>query len=45
MPWVNIVPSPIEERKWGWVGVVAPARVPPSKASFSNVFSEIINQK
>ena len=27
-------PSPIEERKWGWVGVVARGRVPPSKATF-----------
>ena len=26
-------PSPIEERKWGWGGVVARGRVPQSKAT------------
>ena len=30
-------PSPIEERKWGWGGVVARGRVPPSKATLSSV--------
>ena len=28
-------PSPIKERKWGWIWRVSPGRVPPSKATFS----------
>ena len=26
-------PSPIKERKWGWIWRVSPGRVPPSKAT------------
>ena len=29
-------PSPIKERKWGWIWRVSPGRVPPSKATFSS---------
>ena len=28
-------PSPIKERKWGWISRVSPGRVPPSKATFN----------
>ena len=35
-------PSPIEERKWGWIWRVSPGRVPPSKATFSNFLFIII---
>ena len=30
-------PSPIEERKWGWIWRVSPGRVPPSKATLTCV--------
>ena len=32
-------PSPIEERKWGWAGVVARGHVPPSKATLTNTIN------
>ena len=28
-------PSPIKERKWGWIWRVSPGRGPPSKATLS----------
>ena len=36
-------PSPIKERKWGWIWRVSPGRVPPSKATlieFLDLFKE-----
>ena len=33
-------PSPIKERKWGWIRRVSPGRVPPSKATFIDPLSE-----
>ena len=29
-------PTPIKERKWGWIWRVSPGRVPPSKATFTD---------
>ena len=38
-------PSPIKERKWGWIWRVSPGRVPPSKATLSWGFSRIYIKK
>ena len=34
-------PSPIKERKWGWIWRVSPGRVPPSKATLIDVFFDV----
>ena len=36
-------PSPIKERKWGWIWWVSPGRVPPSKATYRLVSLSLIS--